>query len=75
MTRRDFEIRAAEFFLCCNNVEEQYDKLNELEGYIYPNGIDDIVVWEAFVEYDVSQLLKFISELANNYEEFYKMNP
>jgi len=73
MTRRDFEIRAAEFFLCCNNVEEQYEELLTLDDELYPNGIGEIIVWEPFVDYSVFQLLELIKDLADNYEEFYNM--
>lgn len=73
MTRRDFEIRATEFFLCCDNTKEQYEELLILDDELYPNGIGEIVVWEPFVDYSVLQLLELIKNLADNYEEFYNM--
>lgn len=73
MTRKDFEIRAAEFFLCCDNVEEQYEELLQLGGDKIPNGIGEIIIWEPFIDYDVSQILGFIETLADNYEEIYNL--
>jgi hypothetical protein len=73
MKRQEFEIKAAEFFFCGDDVEEQYNKLKKLDNYIYPSGINNIIVWEPFIDYDVSTLLMFIENLADNYEEFYNM--
>jgi hypothetical protein len=73
MTRRDFEIRAAEFFLCGDNIKEQYEELLTLDDNIYPDGNGKIIVWEPFEGYTVLQLLELIENLAYNYEEFYNM--
>jgi hypothetical protein len=74
MTRRDFELKAAEYFLCGNdNIEEQYDALSEIPEDDQPHGIGEIVIWEPFEDYCTEQILEFISELADNYEELYNL--
>lgn len=77
MTRRDFEIRAAEFFLCGDNVKEQYEELLNLDYNDSPNGRDcpngGITVWEPFEFFTTGFLLEQIDQLADNYEEFYNM--
>ena len=75
MTRRDFEIRAAEFFFSDSgiSIEEQLENLYQLEEDDLPNGKLGIVIWQPFTDYYVCEIIGFIEDLANNYEEFYNM--
>jgi hypothetical protein len=74
MTRRDFEIRAAEFFLCDSeefSIEEQIDILyNVDEDELNPAGV---LIWDPFENYPAGDLIELIENLADNYEEFYNM--
>lgn len=73
MTREDFELEAANFFLCWDeeiSVARQYEMLKEAdESGFAPKGV---IIWEPFDSYSVGDLLEQIDRFATILQKMYQ---
>ena len=73
MTREDFELEAANFFLCWDeeiSVARQYELLKEADGDDFAP--KDVIVWEPFDSYCVGDLLEQIDRFATILQKMYQ---
>jgi hypothetical protein len=74
MTQEDFELEAANFFLCEDgeelSVAKQYELLKEDEGNGFPP--EGVIVWEPFSSYPKEDLLEQIERFAAILQKMYQ---